>query len=71
MKIKILHILHSLHIGGLENGVVNLINHLDSSKFGHAICCISSSGAMAERLEQPVEIFSLNKGNKSDYLLPF
>lgn len=26
---------------------------------------------MAERLEQPVEIFSLNKGNKRDYLLPF
>ena len=71
MKIKILHILHSLHIGGLENGVVNLINHLDNDKFRHAICCISSSGAMAERLEQPVEIFSLNKGNEKDYLLLF
>lgn len=70
MKIKILHILHSLQIGGLENGVVNLINNLNSERFEHAICCIDSSGPMAERINRPVEIFSLDKGEKRDYLLP-
>jgi sugar transferase (PEP-CTERM/EpsH1 system associated) len=69
VKIKILHILHSLEVGGLENGVVNLINRLDSDLFEHAICCVASSGAMANRIEKPVEIYSLGKGGKKDYLL--
>ncbi len=56
VKLKILHILHSLQVGGLENGVVNLINRLDPERFEHAICCIQSSGPMAERLVWPVEI---------------
>lgn len=71
MKTRILHVLHSLHIGGLENGVINLINHLDDSRFEHAICCIDSSGLMAERITRPVEIYTLSKGNKRDYLLAF
>ncbi|WP_306533876.1 TIGR03088 family PEP-CTERM/XrtA system glycosyltransferase [Geobacter sp.] len=70
MRIKILHILHSLQVGGLENGVVNLINRLDPERFEHAICCITSSGPMAERLVRPVEIHELGKGAGGDYLLP-
>lgn len=70
MKIKILHILHSLQVGGLENGVVNLINRLDPERFDHAICCITSAGPMAERLARPVEIHCLGKGSGRDYLLP-
>ena len=70
MKDKILHILHSLQIGGLENGVVNLINNLDGDRFDHAVCCIDSSGPMAERINRPVEIYSLGKGEKRDYLIP-
>jgi sugar transferase (PEP-CTERM/EpsH1 system associated) len=37
MKVKILHILHSLQVGGLENGVINLINNLDPNMYEHAI----------------------------------
>ena len=71
MKIKILHILHSLQVGGLENGVVNLINNLDPERFEHVICCIHASGPMAERIVRPVRIVELGKGGGSDYLLPF
>jgi sugar transferase (PEP-CTERM/EpsH1 system associated) len=69
MKIKILHIVHSLQIGGLENGVVNLINNLNSDTFEHAVCCIDSSGPMADRIKRPVDIYSLKKGDNRDYLL--
>lgn len=70
MKIKILHILNSLQIGGLENGVVNLINHLDNCKFEHAICCIESSGPMADRIiPKDVKIYEIKK-NGRDYFLP-
>jgi sugar transferase (PEP-CTERM/EpsH1 system associated) len=69
MKLKILHVLHSLQVGGLENGVVNLINRLDPERFEHAICCIQSSGPMAERLVWPVEIQVIGKGPGRDNLL--
>jgi sugar transferase (PEP-CTERM/EpsH1 system associated) len=71
MRTRILHILHSLQTGGLENGVVNLINNLDPDRFEHAICCITTSGLMADRIVRPVEIIALEKGGGGDYLLPF
>jgi sugar transferase (PEP-CTERM/EpsH1 system associated) len=70
-KIRIFHVLHSLRTGGLENGVINLINELNSNRFDHVICCIDSSGPMAERLARPVQICTLQKGDKRAYLLPF
>jgi len=48
-SIKIVHVVHSFGVGGLENGVVNLINRLDNH-FEHTVLCLSRSGAMAERL---------------------
>lgn len=70
IKLKILHILHSLQVGGLENGVVNLINRIDPERFDHAICCIASSGPMEERLRRPLEIHCLGKGSAKDHMLP-
>lgn len=70
MKIKILHILHTLRVGGLENGVVNLINTLDPDRFEHAICCVDASGPMADRIRQHVPIVEMGKGAHRDYLLP-
>ncbi len=70
MKIKILHILHALGVGGLENGVVNLVNHLDFEQFEHEICCVTQSGAMAQRLTRRVKIHEIGKGAGRTYLLP-
>ena len=71
-KIKILHIFHSLEVGGLENGVVNLVNRLDRDRYDHEICCIASSGPMADRIQPPVPIHVLGKvASGKAYLLPF
>ena len=70
MTIRILHILDSLQIGGLENGVVNLVNSLDPCKYNHVICCLREVGLMAERIDRKdTEIISM--GNDStDYFMP-
>lgn len=69
--VKIMHVIHSLDIGGLENGLVNLINTMDSNRFSHAICCISQSGRNAEKLnQQDVSIFEMKKGERSELLMP-
>eukprot|EP00831_Metopus_contortus_P014438 TRINITY_DN15977_c0_g1_i2.p2 TRINITY_DN15977_c0_g1~~TRINITY_DN15977_c0_g1_i2.p2 ORF type:complete len:101 (-),score=2.10 TRINITY_DN15977_c0_g1_i2:162-464(-) len=44
MKIKILHIIDSFNIGGLENGLINIINKSDKI-FEHEICCIKNNGS--------------------------
>jgi sugar transferase (PEP-CTERM/EpsH1 system associated) len=71
VKTRLLHIINSLQIGGLENGLINIINNLDRDKYENIICCIDSSGPMERKLEYPVKIYSFNKGAKRDYLLPF
>jgi sugar transferase (PEP-CTERM/EpsH1 system associated) len=51
-KIKITHIVHSLDVGGLENGLVNVINNLDPARFSHSIVCLIRSGAIAQRIHR-------------------
>jgi len=47
--INIVHVVHALNVGGLENGLVNILNQLDE-RFAHTILCLSRSGSMAERI---------------------
>jgi sugar transferase (PEP-CTERM/EpsH1 system associated) len=37
--IRIMHVLDNLGRGGMQNGLVNLIHHLDSGRFEHVVCC--------------------------------
>ena len=59
--IRILHILESLDIGGLENGVVNLANNLDPSRFKTIICCVRREGLLKSRLKPHVKVFCLKE----------
>jgi len=50
MPIRILHVIDSLGNGGLENGVVNLIRHMDATRFEHCVCTVRAMGPNAQRL---------------------
>ena len=70
MPIKILHILDSLNVGGLENGVVNLVNCLDNNKFYHIICVLREIGIMADRIKRKnVEIICMENRSRN-YSMP-
>jgi sugar transferase (PEP-CTERM/EpsH1 system associated) len=70
MGTKIMHIVNSLNVGGLENGVVNLVNCLNHNKFIHVICCLREVGPMAERLHRKdTEIICMGK-DSTDYFMP-
>lgn len=63
----VVHIVHSLEAGGLENGLVNLINRTPQGRYRHAIVCLARSGAFAERIRVPgVKIFELDKREGKD-----
>jgi sugar transferase (PEP-CTERM/EpsH1 system associated) len=50
MSIRIMHIVDSLGRGGLENGLVNLIDRLDPSCFEHVVFAIRGLGPNVDRL---------------------
>jgi len=51
--IRVLHVLLSLEPGGLENGVVNVINRLDRTRFESSVCCLKRAGEFARRIDDP------------------
>ena len=58
--LHICHVMLSLEPGGLENGVVNVVNGLDRDRFRSSICCLRRTGAFAARVRSDVAIESMN-----------
>ncbi|WP_341325132.1 TIGR03088 family PEP-CTERM/XrtA system glycosyltransferase [Methylotuvimicrobium sp. KM2] len=64
----IAHIIYSLGVGGLENGLVNLINRMPSDRYRHVIICLKNSTDFKNRLQRKdVEIYELNKREGQDW----
>lgn len=60
-KCHVMHVVESLEVGGMENGVVNLANLIDKNRFTFSICCLSRPGNLCKRLEDDrIEVISLN-----------
>jgi sugar transferase (PEP-CTERM/EpsH1 system associated) len=60
----ILHAIHNLSIGGLENGLVNLINNMPDTKYRHAIACIEGYSDFRDRIRRPgVEVIALRRAD--------
>lgn len=63
----IVHVIHQLDVGGLENGLVNLINHMPPGRYRHAIVCLKNATDFRQRLSAPgVEVISLGKREGKD-----
>jgi len=59
----IVHVIHRLDYGGLENGLVNLVNRLPAERYRHAIVCLSGFNPEFRRRIQrdDIEVVSLEK----------
>src|SRR5262245_26906963 len=56
------HVIYRLDVGGLENGVVNLINSMPTDQFRHAIVCLAGYSEFYRRIERrDVPVFNLDK----------
>lgn len=71
-KIRVAHVSASLHYGGKENGVVNLVNRLDPAVFENYIFTYVRGGALARRID-PTRCRVVELGDKlgGDYRLYF
>lgn len=70
--IHVAHIVHAFGIGGLENGIVNLINEMDSSRFRFSIFSFTPELDSLDRITQKKVFFDvLYKREGNDWQLPF
>jgi sugar transferase (PEP-CTERM/EpsH1 system associated) len=63
MRPLIVHVVYGFSVGGLENGLVNLVNRMPSHRWRHAIISLTQvSGRFAERVERSdVQFIELGK----------
>ncbi len=60
---QVTHVIFRLDYGGLENGLVNLVNRMPADRYRHSIVCLAGYGAEFRRRirRDDVEIVSLDK----------
>jgi sugar transferase (PEP-CTERM/EpsH1 system associated) len=58
----VLHVIHHLVTGGMENGLVNLINQMSGSVYRHVVACIEDYSEFSERLTADgTEVIALHR----------
>jgi sugar transferase (PEP-CTERM/EpsH1 system associated) len=58
----VLHVMYRFDTGGLENGVVNLINHMPADSYRHAVLALTEVTDFKQRIKRTdVEFISLHK----------
>ena len=61
------HVIFRLAVGGLENGLVNLLNRLPRSEFRHAVVCIDDFTDFRNRIDRDdIEIIAIKKKPGTD-----
>lgn len=64
----IAHVVYHFGTGGMENGMVNLFNHLPPDRFRHVVICQCGFADFRHRITaQKVEFFDLGKREGHDY----
>lgn len=64
--VHVCHVLLSLEPGGLENGVVNLVNGLNTAEFRSSVCCLRRSGEFAARIRADIPVITLGHESGND-----
>ena len=63
----IAHVIHHLWIGGLENGLINLINHIPEERYRHVIICMDDFSDFRDRLQRDnVQVIAIHKKTGRD-----
>lgn len=66
----IIHVLHHLVVGGMENGVVNLINHMPVDRYRHAVVCIEDYSDFRNRIRsEDVRVHAMHRSKIGTWAL--
>lgn len=68
----VVHVIFRLAVGGLENGLVNLVNTMPREFCRHAIVCMTDHTDFSRRIRRPdVEVYDLHKRPGKDFRVYF
>lgn len=65
----VVHVIYRLNIGGLENGLVNLINQMPEDQYRHSIVCLTDYTEFSRRITRDVTLYSLDKKEGKDFAI--
>jgi len=58
----IVHVIHHLFMGGMENGLINLINRIPRDRYRHCVVCAEDFSDFRDRIERPdVQVLAMKK----------
>ena len=58
----VVHVIYALSTGGLENGLVNIINRFPPGRYRHVILCITTADEFSRRIKLPdVQVIQMRK----------
>lgn len=61
-RVRVMHVVHSFGVGGLENVIVQLINRLPPARFEHVVLALSTVSDFRQRIVRPdVRVIALHK----------
>jgi len=64
-KPLVVHLIYRLGMGGLENGLVNLVNHMPA--YRHAIVTLKPGNDFSQRLSPEVAVYCIDKAEGQDW----
>jgi sugar transferase (PEP-CTERM/EpsH1 system associated) len=67
--VRVMHVVHSLQPGGMEHGVVKLVNGLDRARVRSSICSTTPGGALRPTVNPDVPVFELHRRPGTDVAL--
>jgi sugar transferase (PEP-CTERM/EpsH1 system associated) len=71
-KIGLMHVVHTLMVGGMERLVVDLLKGLSPDRYDRHVCCLDQRGPLADELQgYGVTVHCLNKGAGVRWDLPW
>jgi len=65
-----MHLLPQLRLGGMENGVITLVNGMDAGRFQSSICSFEPPDEIQGRVKSSVPLHVLHRRSGNDPLLP-
>lgn len=69
-QITVGHTIYAFKEGGMERGLVNIVNYGDSSRFRHIILCLTEAGEFARQLRSPsCRVIEFHKQPGNDFRL--
>nr|HQA46674.1 glycosyltransferase [Phycisphaerae bacterium] len=65
-RLRVLYLASSLHYGGAERQIVELVRRLDRSRFEPVLCCLDGVDTLARDLNPAAPVLPLKKRHRLD-----